>query len=152
MRSPSPALRGRRWRRSRRMRVVVIPRPSPQPSPASAGEGASTFGGPQEIGLDHTAQADRQQIALPVAGLADRSANPVLADAIFLDVAPLMTLESNADPARQHRFVVKRAIGVDAEMIGRPVGPDMRFPRPGRAAIVGIASRGNRRRLSSRAP
>jgi len=134
------------------MRVVVIPRPSPQPSPASAGEGASTFGGRQEIGLDHTAQADRQQIALAVAGLADRSANPVLADAVFLDVVPFMTLESNADAARQRRFVVKRALGVDAEMIGRLVGRGECFARPGVAAIVGIVRRGNRVSLSSPAP
>jgi len=63
-----------------------------------------------------------------------------------------MTLESNADAARQRRFVVKRALGIDAETIGRLVGRGERFARPGVAAIVGIVGRGNRVSLSSPAP
>jgi hypothetical protein len=112
----------------------------------------SPSGGPQEIGLDRAGHADRQQIALAVAGLPDRRANPVLADAIFFDVVPLLTLEPNADAAGQRRLVVKRALGIDAQMIGRLLGCGVRLLRPGLAAIAGIAGRGNRGRLSSPAP
>jgi hypothetical protein len=159
--SPSPAPGRRRrhraskdarfdglWRRMRGHRNSH----APHPSASRRGEGASTLGGPQEIGLDCAGHADRQQIALAVAGLADRGANPVLADAVFLDVVPLTALEPNADAPGQRRAVVERALGVDAEMIGRLVGRGECFARPGVAAIVEIAGRGNRRRLSSPAP
>jgi len=113
---------------------------------------SSTFGAPQEISLDSAGHANRQQIALAVAGLPYRRANPVLADAIFLDVVPLTALETNADAARQRRLVVKRAAGVDAEVIRRPVGPGARFRRPRLTGSVGFVRRGNRNRLSSPAP
>ena len=134
------------------MRAIVIPTSLTPALPARAGEGASTFGGPQEIGLDCAGHADRQQIALAVAGLADRSANPVLADAVFLDVVPLTALESNADAARKRRFVVKWAVGVDAEVVRRPVGRGVRFRRPRLAGSFGFARRGNRNRLNPPAP
>ena len=117
--------------------------PPPPPSP---------FGGPQKIGLDRAGYADRQQVALAVTGLPDRRANPVFADAIFLDVVPLLAFEPNADAASQRRLVVKRALGIDAQMIGRLVGRGVRLLRPKLAAIAGIAGRGNRGRLSSPAP
>jgi hypothetical protein len=92
--------------------------------------------GPQIIRFDRARQFDRQEIALAVAGLADRGADPVFADAIFLDVVALATPEADADAARQRRFVVIGAGRIDAEAVGRPVG---NFALPAR-------------RLSRRAP
>ena len=84
----------------------------------------------QVIGLDRAGEADRQQVALAVARLADRSADPALADAIFLDVVALAALEAHADAALERGLVVERARGIDAESVGRLVERLISHRRP----------------------
>jgi hypothetical protein len=74
------------------------------------------------IRLHRAGQPDRQQIAFAVARLAYGSADPIFADAIFLDVVALAPLEADADAARERRFVVMGAGRIDAEAVGRLVG------------------------------
>jgi hypothetical protein len=64
-------------------------------------------------------QLDGQRIALAVDRLADGDADPALADAIFLDIGLLLTVELYADAARLQRLVVVRALGVGREAIGQ---------------------------------
>src|ERR1700692_3740909 len=62
---------------------------------------------------------DGQRVAVAILGITRGHANPSLADAIFLDIGLLHALEANADVARQHRFVVVRALRIGRETIGQ---------------------------------
>src|SRR5258707_6010707 len=53
-----------------------------------------------EIRLDRAMHLDRQRVAVAVLGIARGDAHPALADAIFLHIGFLDTLEANADIAR----------------------------------------------------
>src|SRR5208337_4931068 len=64
-------------------------------------------------------------IAVAVARFAHGSPNPVFADAVLLDVAPLDAAKAYPDAARQRRLIAERACRIHTE----PVGRDIRHPR-----------------------
>src|SRR5439155_10030355 len=74
-----------------------------------------------EIRLDRAVHLDRQRVAVAVLGIARGDADPALADAIFLDVGFLDTLETNADIAREDLGVVVRAVRIDRKTVGKLV-------------------------------
>src|SRR3546814_13228939 len=49
-------------------------------------------------------QLDRQRLAVTVAGLARRHANPAFGDAIFLDIVADAVLEADADAPLEHEI------------------------------------------------
>src|ERR1700761_3690002 len=75
-----------------------------------------------EIRLDRTVNLDRERIAVTILCVARGPADPALADAIFLDVGLLDTLEANADVARQNLFIVVWALRIAREPVGQLVG------------------------------
>src|SRR5262245_15022224 len=74
-----------------------------------------------EIRLDGAVHLDPQRVAVAVLGIARGNAHPALADAIFLDIGFLDTLEANADIAREDLGIVVRAVRIDRETVGKLV-------------------------------
>src|SRR5436190_1465859 len=72
-----------------------------------------------QVGLDRAFELDGQRIALAVDRLADRDPDPAFADAILLDVGLFLAVELDADALLQQRLVVKRALGVGREAVGK---------------------------------
>ena len=96
----------------------------------------------EKIGLDGAGHLDHERLTSAVERLACGGPNPLLADTIFLDVAPLDAAKAHANAARQRRLVIERARRVDAEPVGRNVG-HLRSSAP-------VSTRG--RAISRRAP
>src|SRR5258707_12712835 len=74
------------------------------------------------IGLDQAAQLDRERLAAPIHGLADRDSDPPLADAVFFDGGLLDAIEAYADASLENRRVVVRAVRVVREAVGWGLG------------------------------
>src|SRR5690606_21895280 len=81
--------------------------------------------------------------ATAVERAAHRDADPALADAIFLDVRALVTVEDDADAAAQGGLVVVRAARVVAEAVGRGLAHADSIG-PGRRSVPARGARGYR--------
>src|SRR5208337_4384594 len=92
-----------------------------------------------EIRLDRTLRLQCQRITAAVQGLSDGHADPALADAVFLDIGLLDTLEPNADATAQHGLVIERAGGVVGQAVGRHVGHQDTSRRSGAARYRSLA-------------
>src|SRR5690606_22503260 len=75
-----------------------------------------------QVGLDGALELERHRPAEAIPGIADRDPHPALADAIFLDIVLLDTLEADADAALQQRRIVIRARRIVAEAVGQRIG------------------------------
>src|ERR1700748_14941 len=71
-----------------------------------------------EIRLHRSLELDGHGVAVAVLGVTRGDTDPSLADAVFLDVGLLDTLEADADPALEELGVVVGTVGVG----GQPVG------------------------------
>src|ERR1700733_639960 len=96
----------------------------------------------KKIGLDGAGHLDHERLTSAIERLACGGPNPLFADTIFLDVAPLDAAKAPPNAARQRRLIIERARRVDAEPVGRNVG-HLRSSAP-------VSTRG--RAISRRAP
>src|SRR5262249_15556920 len=80
------------------------------------------------IGVDRSAQLDRQRIAIAVPGLACGHPDPTLADAILFGVVLLGALEGDGDGgALRQGGVVKGVVRIVGEAVGWCVGHRWQF-------------------------
>src|SRR5215470_2484750 len=75
-----------------------------------------------KISLDRPSERDQQRVPVAVLGLAGRYPDPALADAIFLDIVLLDTLEADADITGQHVGIIVGAVRIVGETVGWRVG------------------------------
>ena len=74
-----------------------------------------------EPNFNRTGQLNRQRVALAVERLAGRDPNPTFRKAVFLYVSFDLVAKAHTDTARKKRFIVVRALWIDAKAIWRRI-------------------------------
>jgi hypothetical protein len=64
-------------------------------------------------------ELDQQRVAFAVQGFAGRHFDPTFTDAVFLHIGAFFAIESNANVVLKHCRHIKRAAGINGQMVGK---------------------------------